>query len=70
MARELGLLNGEYLWIWLGDFDFRVVSTQDKVLQQLLVGSLHTMSVEGFVMSDADPFLTAWHAQNATLAQP
>jgi hypothetical protein len=63
VATELGLTNGDYLWIFTGDFDPALVYSSDAAVQELLKGSLFVTPVSGYDLSVEDPFFRAWKSQ-------
>jgi hypothetical protein len=62
-ATELGLTNGDYLWIFTGDFDPALVHSSDAAVQELLRGSLFITPISGHDLSVEDPFYRAWKSQ-------
>jgi hypothetical protein len=62
-ATELGLTNGDYLWIFTGDFDLTLLYSSDAAVQELLKGSLFVTPVSGYDLSVEDPFYRAWKSQ-------
>lgn len=63
VATELGLTNGDYLWIFTGDFDTTLLYSSDAAVQELLRGSLLLTPVSGYDLSAEDPFYRAWKTQ-------
>jgi uncharacterized membrane protein len=63
VATELGLTNGDYLWIFTGDFDLALLYSSDAAVQELLKGSLFLTPVAGQYLSLDDPFYRAWKSQ-------
>jgi hypothetical protein len=63
MAEELGLNNGDYMWIIFGDAEPGVLYTNNTNINKLLQGSAWL----GPVGLESVPFLTAWHEQTSTM---
>jgi hypothetical protein len=64
VATELGLTNGDYLWIFAGDFDLALLHSSDAAVQELLRGSLLIAPISGRDISPVeDPFYRAWRSQ-------
>jgi hypothetical protein len=63
VATEVGLTNGDYLWIFTGDFDPALVHSGDAAVQELLRGSLFITPISGHDLSVEDPFYRAWRSQ-------
>jgi hypothetical protein len=62
-ATGLGLTNGDYLWIFTGDFDPTLLHSSDTAVQELLRGSLFITPISGHDLSVEDPFYRAWKSQ-------
>jgi hypothetical protein len=64
-ANDLGLCNGDYLWMWFGDFDPAYWNSDDENIQKLLAGSIWTLPLELHLVDDNDKFLLAYQSQDA-----
>ena len=58
-ATDLGLTNGDYLWLWFGDFDFSF----EPYVREFLAGSIFMPPFEGHHLGLRDPFLRSWKSQ-------
>jgi hypothetical protein len=63
MAEELGLNNGDYMWILFGDAEPGVLYTNITNVNKLIRGSAWV----GPFGLDQSPAVTAWHEQTSTL---
>lgn len=62
VAVEKGLTNGDYMWVWFGDFD-PMIGNDDPIIREFLAGSVFLTPLEGYHLSDDDPFLQSWKNQ-------
>jgi hypothetical protein len=63
VATEPGLTNGDYLWIFTGDFDPTLLHSSDAAVQELLRGSLFITPIFGHDLSAEDHFYRTWKSQ-------
>jgi hypothetical protein len=63
MAEELGLNNGDYMWILFGDADPGILYTNNTNINKLIRGSAWL----GPVGLEQSPAVTAWHEQTSTM---
>jgi hypothetical protein len=61
-AVEVGLTNGEYLFIWFGDFD-PFYGSQNSTIREFLKGSIFMTPFVGHHLGWSDPFYVAWKRQ-------
>ena len=67
-AIDLGLTNGNYLWIWFGDYD-PLFDLDDPVIREFLQGSIFITPFEGYHLENGftgesqDLFRKAWKSQ-------
>jgi hypothetical protein len=63
-AVEVGLTNGEYFFIWFGDFDpFFGSAREGSAIREFLKGSIFMTPFEGHHLGWQDPFYVAWKSQ-------
>lgn len=63
-ANDLGMSNGDYLWVWFGDFDPIYWNSDDKDIQKFLAGSVWPLPWEGHLTDENDKFLLAYQSQD------
>ena len=68
VAVDIGLTNGDYLWVFVGNFDSSLVTSADEKTRELLAGSLLLMPNENIWFPE-HKFLQAWKGQGAEAAQ-
>lgn len=61
-AVSLGLTNGEYVFVFMGAFDYTILDSGDPDIFELLKGSLLIQPYETIWLDD-DPFLIKWRSQ-------
>jgi hypothetical protein len=64
VANDLGLSNGDYLWMWFGDFDPIYWDSDDEHIRKFLAGSIWTLPLEGHLVDENDKFLLAYQSQD------
>jgi hypothetical protein len=64
-ANELGMSNGDYLWVWFGDFDISFFFTDDEDIRRFLAGSEWLLPLENHLLDPLDKFLLAFQSQDA-----
>ena len=62
VAVELGLTNGDYMFIWFGDYD-PLYGNTDPITREFLAGSIFMTPFEGYHLGYQDPFHRAWRSQ-------
>lgn len=63
VATNMGLANGDYLWVWFGDFNL-LYGYDDPVVREFLKGSIWMPPFEGYhIFLEEDKFARAWHSQ-------
>ena len=73
-ANKLGLNNGDYLWLIMGDMEIDFFSsqavTENVNVRKLLQGAGHVRALDRFSWDPSeDTFLSSWMNQNATFAR-
>jgi len=61
-ANELGLTNGDYVWVWFGDYD-PFFGDSDSTIREFLEGSIWIVPLEGYHTDVEDSFYKAWMTQ-------
>jgi hypothetical protein len=64
-ANDLGMSNGDYMWVWFGDFDPAFWYTEDENIRKFLAGSQWLLPLEGFLIDGNDKFFLAFKSQDA-----
>jgi hypothetical protein len=64
-ADDLELSNGDYLWMWFGEFDPVYWESDDESIRKLLAGSIWPLPLESHLIDDNDKFLLAYQSQDA-----
>jgi hypothetical protein len=66
-AQELGLLSGEYFWVWTGNIDPSILALNNTNVTNLMKGVAWLAPVElHFSEPDTNPYLKAWSQSNET----
>ena len=75
-ANDLGLTNGDYLWIFIGNAYPPLWYSDDPLIRKLLKGSLHLLPYEAIWYAEEYgdkiedfPFVTAWRSQGPDFVQ-
>ena len=67
-AKKVGLLNGEYMWVFAGDFDSSLIFSPDDLTRELLTGAILILPQEHIWARD-DPFMKVWKDQGPDAAR-
>lgn len=63
-AEELGMNNGDYLWMWHGFIDPAHLYSDNPNITKLLQGSVWPGPAEQHFLFPEDPFLASWHSKD------
>lgn len=63
-AEQLGMNQGDHLWIWHGVFESNLAHSENANMTKLLSGSALLMPYsDAFLNPETDPFAKAWYSQ-------
>lgn len=62
-AQQLGMNNGDFFWLWFGNFDFQHLYSDDPNIIAILFGSAWISPLDPFFLTFNDPFQAAMASQ-------
>lgn len=70
VAEALGMNNGDYFWVWLGDFSATHLNSDNSNITKLVYGSAWLFAIESmYLLGAADPFCMALANQGSDFVE-